>query len=136
MKDLQKYNTIVESCIKKIGVDPSTCYNKQNNEWSLKKGSANVIIGIYWMDINNAAYIRIYSPFMQLPKSNKEAFYKELLDMNLSLYGVYCATGGDWAYVADIREVDGIDENEVMSMLQRIGTYADDLDDKLTAKYK
>ncbi len=136
MKDLQKYNTIVESCIKKIGVDPSTCYNKKDNEWNLKKGSANVIIGIYWMDINNAAYIRIYSPFMQLPKSNKEAFYKELLDMNLSLYGVYCATGGDWAYVADIREVDGIDENEVMSMLQRIGTYADDLDDKLTAKYK
>ena len=136
MTDLKKYNQLVENCIKKIGVDPTTCYDKNSNQWFLKKGSADVAIAVRWEEVNKAAYIQILSPVMQIPSSNKESFYKDLLEINLSLYGVAFAMDTKWAYLGMVREAEGIDENEMMNMLQRVGNYADHLDDKLKAKYK
>ena len=41
----------------------------------------------------------------------------------------------DWIYMKSIRELEGLDEDEMMATLNRVGTYADDLDDYLRNKY-
>jgi len=41
----------------------------------------------------------------------------------------------DGIYVKAIREVNGLDDSEIVSTLNRIGNYADDYDDYFNNKY-
>jgi hypothetical protein len=127
---------MVENIIKNFGLDPNMCKGESEGQWNLSKGSASVWIDV-WKAENSKylGYLQIMAPVVQIPTENQESFYREILDINHSLYGVGMTAFGDWIFMKTVRELDGLDEEEAAAMFERIGTYADDYDDMLREKY-
>ncbi|HEY0029509.1 MAG TPA: YbjN domain-containing protein [Bacteroidia bacterium] len=135
MEQLQYYYDMVDKCISDLGVDPMICRGEKAGQWSLKKGSASVWIDIWHIEQENRAYFQVLAPVMQIPPTNQQAFFQELLELNYTLYGVAFVKFNDWIYVKLIRECDGLEQKEAAATINRVGWYADEYDDKLKLKY-
>jgi len=133
--DLSVYYQLVENCIRKLGVDPVSCRDKNPGQWNLRKGSADVWIDIFKREEDAWGYFQCMAPVADIPTENTLAFYQELLEINHTLYGVAMTKFREKVYIKTIRELEGISEDEVMAMMKRIGGYADDYDDYLKNKY-
>jgi hypothetical protein len=133
--DLQPYYQMVENNIQKLGVDPANCRGEKPGQWNLKKGSASVWIDVWETKEGNYGYFQCMAPVVKIPTENTLAFYQEILEINHKLYGVGMTKFKDHIYIKTIRELQGIDEEEMMAMINRVGNYADDYDDLLFNKY-
>ena len=133
--DLTPYFQMVENCIKELGVDPNTCKGEKDGQWNLKKGSANVWIDIFKKEKDYYGYFQCMAPVVKIPETNTVAFYQDVLEINHKLYGVGMTKFKDWIYIKTIRELEGLDQEEVMASIKRIGGYADDYDDYFKKKY-
>ena len=135
MENLQVYFDMVDKCIADLGVDPSLCRGEKPGQWSLKKGSASVWIDVWHIEQENRAYFQVLAPVMEVPPTNQQAFFQELLEINYTLYGVAFVKFQNWIYVKLIRECDGLEQKEAAATINRVGWYADEYDDKLKVKY-
>jgi hypothetical protein len=133
--DLAPYYQMVENCIKKLGVDPSVCRGQNPGQWDLKRGSASVWIDVFKRENDFYGYFQCMAPVVTIPANNTKEFYEEVLEKNHGLYGTAMTKYKEWIYMKSIRELSGIDEEEMMAMLNRVGTYADDYDDYFKSKY-
>ena len=133
--DLQKYYNFVEGCINSVGVAPSICRGKKTGQWNLKKGSANVWIDVWETEKKDYGYFQCMSPIVEIPTENTEAFYREVLEINHKLYGVGMTKFNSWIYIKAIRELEGLDQKEMMATINRVGVYSDKYDDLLRNKY-
>lgn len=133
--DLQPYFQMVENCIRKLGVDPSICRGQNPGQWDLKKGSASVWIDVFKREQDHFGYFQCMAPVVQIPQDNTKEFYEEVLEKNHTLYGTAMTKYKDWIYMKSIRELNGLDEDEMMATLNRVGTYADENDDYFKNKY-
>ncbi len=134
---LEPYYLKVENTIQSLGVDPVLCRNESAGQWTLTKGSATV-----WIDVFPAAnnsgylgYLRIMAKLSDIPSTNREAFFQELLEISYDLYGVAITKFEQTIYVKMIRELEGIDESEILASFNRVGYYTDKYDDELKNKY-
>lgn len=134
MENMNQYYQMVENIIKSLGVDPAVCRGDKEGQWNLKKGSAPVWIDVFTTE-NNYGYFQAMSPICEIPAVNTQAFFQEILEINHKLYGVGMTKYENWIYIKVIRELEGIDEKEMLAMFNRIGFYADDYDDYLKNKY-
>ena len=135
MENLQYYYDMVDKSISDLGVDPALCRGEKAGQWSLKKGSASVWIDIWHIEAENRGYFQALAPVMEIPASNQQEFFQELLELNYTLYGVAFVKFQNWIYVKLIREVDGLEQKEAAATINRVGWYADEYDDKLKVKY-
>lgn len=131
---------MVERVITELGVDPKLCRGQAAGQWNMTLGSANVWIDVFQNKDQNGAlldsgYLQIMAPIMNIPDTRKEELFHELLTINHKLYGVGFTVFETGVYIKSIRELDGLDQSEVMNTFKRIGHYADDYDDILKAKY-
>lgn len=133
--DLTEHFEKVDNCIKQLGVDPEKCRGEKPGQWNLVRGSASVWIDVFFSERNNASYFQCMAPICQIPDSNIEAFYQEVLETNHTLYGVGFTKFKNWLYIKTIRETEGLEESEILASMRRIGTYADDYDDHFKNKY-
>lgn len=132
---IENYYGIVESCISSLGVDPAQCRGQNPGQWSLVKGSAKVWIDVWHIEREGRAYIQVMCPLMQDLATDKASFYKELLEVNDKLFGCAFTFYDNWVWLKVIRECDGMDANECMAMINRIGVYSDQYDDYFINKY-
>jgi hypothetical protein len=132
---IEHYYNIVENCIRNLGVDPALCRGENAGQWSLKKGSASVWIDVWHIEREGRAYCQVMCPVMEINTPDKEAFFRELLEINYKLFGCAFTIYNNWTWLKVIRECDGMDENETAAMINRIGVYSDQYDDYLIGKY-
>ena len=130
----QIYNS-VEKCISNLGVDPLKCRGKNPGSWTLKKGSVQVWVDVWYIEREKRAYFQVMSPVMKIPAEKTLEFYKELLQINDRLFGVAFTIYKDNVWLKHIRETENLDESEIMNTLHRVGNYADQYDDVLKQKY-
>ena len=135
MNNLEHYYQIIDNCIKRLGVDPAICKGDKPGQWDLKKGSASVWIDVWKKENEDYGYMQIMAPISEIPATNKEAFYQEVLEINHDLYGVGMTKFENWIYIKIIRELDDLSEEEAFAMFNRIGNYADQYDDFFKDKY-
>ena len=135
MENLANYYAIVEGTITDLGINPADCRGQKPGQWDLKKGSANVWVDIMYIEKEQRAYFQVMAPVTQIPSTNLEEFYKELLEINYGFYGVSFVKFETWIYIKIIREADGLDKSECTNMINRVGNYADYYDDILQEKY-
>ena len=133
--DLTPYYQMVEECIKELGVDPNLCKGENEGQWDMKKGSANIWIDVFKKEKDFYGYFQCMAPISKIPADNTLEFYQEVLEKNHSLYGVGMTKFKDWIYIKIIRELEGLDQKEMMASLKRVGGYADDYDDYFKNKY-
>lgn len=135
MIELQVYYNMVENALVHLGADPIQSRGPLPGKWWMRKGSAELWIDIWYEEKLERAYFQVVAPAIPIPLSKRESFFKELLEFNDKMYGVAFTIYNDWAFIKEIREVDGLDDNEVLAIINRIGLYCDKYDDLLKYKY-
>lgn len=101
--------------------------------WWLTEGSARV--NIFIQDSPAGPELRITSPIVFIPDTNREAFYRRLLDLNINLATCHLATCENHVLVLAQRHAAGLSQEEVDSVVWNVAYVADLLDDKLADEF-
>jgi hypothetical protein len=126
MRDLKYYYELVEKVIADLGVDVSSTRGDQEGQWNLQKGNVPVWVDVFYDDNNKSSYIQVMAPITEIPLTNKDTFYEEVLDLSHDLFGVGFTKYENHIYLKSIREIEGLDESEFRATMNRIGTYSEE----------
>lgn len=133
--NLKPYYTIVENCIKELGVDPNDCRTDELGTWNLHKGSVDIYLQVFIPENRETGYFQCVAPVVEIPTDNRREFYSELLDLNHDICGVAFTKRNNIIFVKTIRELEGLSEEEAFMMITRVGNTADEYDDVFREKY-
>lgn len=132
---VQQVSNSIVAVLQKYQIDVAEAQRKTSNPtgWSFSHGSAK--IEVYITQKAEKYYFQVLSPIMHIPHMNLLAFYRHLLEMNLLVtqftFGVY----GDIAYIFHERPLEGLDTQEVESLISSIALNADKFDNELVAQF-
>ncbi len=106
----------------------------QDGFTQVARGSATVGINV----VEEKGFLMFLAPIMEVPANNKEALYRQLLELN------YLATE-DGAFAVDrqsgrvylraLRSLESLDFDEFVDLLDTVARVADEWDDKLRAQF-
>ena len=107
--------------------------------WWFSEGSANFYIHIFAYDKGNSQTdaIEVGSPVMLLPESvsKKTALLDYVMLLNSSAVGYWWAVREERLMLLSSRELSGLDQAELITMIENIRFYADFFDDVLKSKF-
>ncbi len=136
MQDLTPYYQMVERCFTALGIAPETSRTEQPGEWLVTKGDARIHVFVKYMEQNKDAYFWAVAPVCEIAsEEQRKFFYEELLETNHTLYSAAFTKYDKWIYIKTIRELRGLDVDEMYNLINRVGNYADMYNDILWAKY-
>jgi hypothetical protein len=131
---------LVDEALKKIGVDPDAVRGKDAPDvasWSVKRGSAQILIALARRDPNRQIFLRVVSPVMTMPDAAKrEPLFVRLLELNANGLG-NSAFGkiGERIVALSERPTEGLDLGEVEQIIKQVSAVADTFDDRLVAEF-
>ncbi|MGH7270156.1 MAG: hypothetical protein ACREJ3_06960, partial [Polyangiaceae bacterium] len=121
--DFENAKRLVESAIRKLGLDPSTTRAPSAGEgqaaWTLKRGSASILVAVTKHEDEGSTYLRVASPVVTLPtdRTKHEPLLRELLELNASgLANAAFGLLGERVVVVSERPTAGLDESEAEQM--------------------
>jgi hypothetical protein len=135
MEDLNKYYLIVEEGIRLAGVDPELCRSNQEGQWNLKRGETELWVDLWYVEEENHTYFQVMTPLVSIPEENKEAFYRELLDLNYQMIGSHFVTYKDGVYIKITKEAETLTSDELVLILNRIGYYGEVFEEGFIKKF-
>jgi hypothetical protein len=135
---LENYRDLIEEILSDLGIDPQEnleeAQEKQRYSWCVKRGSANVFIELFSEE--NESYFMVDCPLLRLPApEQREGFYRRLLELNDKLVEAALVARGDEIHLVGIRPLRGLDTEEASGMLDRISSWADGLDNRLSEEF-
>ncbi len=102
--------------------------------WQLTKGSS--VSRVTLIDRTEFTHVRVTSVVMTMDATvDRAALFSHLLELNVGLCGAAFATDGDRILLVSERSTLDIDRSEVLELITRVTTYADDHDDVLVARF-
>lgn len=129
----QEYTKLIESVIRRAGLEPGECYNEEQQCWQFAKGSADIFITL--VDIAGEYYVNIAAPIMAVPGRRREEFFERLLEENGQRIAVKFSLRDDVVWLEINREIKGLGFDETMRSLVRVAEVADELDQILVNEY-
>lgn len=146
MNEFETAKTLVEGAIRKLGIDPATCTAPAGPHgsvasvaaWTLKRGSASVLVTVTRHEDENATYLRVASPVVGLPAdaSVHPALFKKLLEMNgAGLSNAAFGLIGERVVAVSERPAEGLGGEEVEQMIRHLAAVADTFDDRLAREF-
>jgi anti-sigma factor RsiW len=136
--DFENAKKLVEATIRKIGLDPGACQasavSANQSAWTLKRGSASVLVAVTKREDEGVAYLRVASPVVTMPAdaTKHEAMFRKLLELNAAgLANAAFGLIGDRVVVVSERPAAGLDEGEVEQTVRHLAAVADTFDDRL-----
>ena len=135
--DLTAFYDIIEKSITELGVNPVDCRGENPGQWNLKKGDTTVWVDLWYIEKEDRSYFQTMAPIFAVPSDpeTKNKVLEELLTINDSLFGVAFSIFNDFIYLKVVREASGMDNNEAIAMILRIGNYAELHRKELSEKY-
>ncbi len=135
--NLDTASFLIEQSIAELGVDPGLCRGEKPGQWNLTYKGSTVWIDVFNFPQNpEKYYFQVMSPLIALPDRNQEAFYKNCLEVNHTLYGCWISIKNEWTYVLCLREADNLDKSEIDATLDRVAFYSADYHGKLSFKFE
>jgi len=102
--------------------------------WKIIKGSASTRVTL--IHRSEFTHLRVCSTVMTVDdKVDRVALFAHLLDLNAGLCGAAFATDGDQVLLVGERSTLDLDKSEVLELIRRVTTYADEHDDVLVARF-
>jgi hypothetical protein len=126
---------IVEQAISALGVNPHECRGEEAGAWSIHKDDYELWIDVWEIEQENRPYFQVMAPIAKVPSDVSPAFYRELLELNQQLFAVAFAIRDGDLVLRVIRETAGLDADEALAMITRVGNYAVQHGSKLVEKY-
>lgn len=126
---------MVEQYFRRRGLEPEdhALRDAQGYGWWLTEGSAKIYVFVQVSQ--HGAVLRITSPLVFLPDSNREAFYRKLLDLNSSLSSCALSTHDNIVLVVAQRPTFGLIQEELDDLVWHVAYVADLLDNKLADEF-
>jgi anti-sigma factor RsiW len=150
VNDFDNARTLVEGAIRTLGIDPSTARAPVPSlagqagpegsvaAWTLKRGSASVLVTVTRHEEEKATYLRVASPVVTLPAdaSVHPALFRKLLEMNgTGLANAAFGLIGERVVAVSERPVEGLGGEEVEQMIRHLAAVADTFDDRLARDF-
>jgi len=128
---------LVEAALGELG-HPAPASRTQEGRalhaWKIPKGSS--ITKVTLIHRTEFTHLRVSAIVMTLdPAVDRPSLFAHLLDLNASLCGVAFATAGDQVLLVAERSTLDLDRSEVLELIRRVTTYADEHDDVLVARF-
>jgi len=102
--------------------------------WQLHKGSS--LARVTLIHRSEFTHLRVCATVMTLdPRVDRMALFTHLLDLNAGLCGAAFATDGDHVLLVGERSTLDLDRSEVLDLIKRVITVADEHDDVLVARF-
>ena len=140
--EFDKAKQLVEDTIKKLGLDPTSTRAEvpgaSQAAWTLKRGSASVLVTVTHHEDQDETFLRIASPVVKLPadKSKHEALFRRLLEINAGgLANAAFGLSGDRIVAVSERPAEGLGAEEVDQSIRHLAAVADTFDDRLEKEF-
>lgn len=101
--------------------------------WWIMEGSAKVYIFI--QDAPKGIVIRVTSPILHFPQQNREQFFLRCLDINRELNCCSLAAYEEIILVSAQRPIEGLDPEELNTLIWNVSNAADVFDDHLSREF-
>jgi len=128
---------LVESALEQLGYPAATTRVKDPaalHAWQIPKGSA--LTKVTLLSRAQFTHLRVCAVVMTLDgKVDRPALHAHLLELNAGLSGAAFATTGDEVLLLAERSTLDLDRSEVLDVIKRVSTCADDHDDVLVARF-
>ena len=128
---------LVEQALSEFGHDPATSRITApgaTHAWRIVTGSAVTRVTV--VHHSEFPHLRVSAVVMTLDaKVDRTALFAHLLELNAHLCGAAFATDGDQVLLLSERSTLDLDQSEVLDILKRVTTYADEHDDVLVARF-
>jgi hypothetical protein len=128
---------LVESALQQLGYPPA---NSRVNDtsalhaWEIPQGSALTKVTI--LHRAEFTHLRVCAVVMTLDgRVDRPALHAHLLELNAGLSGAAFATAGDQVLLLSERSTLDLDRSEVLDVIKRVSTCADEHDDVLVARF-
>lgn len=103
--------------------------------WWLQEGSAMVYIFVQEDPRGGAPLLKINSPILHFPDKNKEDFFAKLLELNRDLSCCSFATYEGIVLITSQRPIQGLDPEELNTLVWNVSHAADVFDDLLAKEF-
>jgi hypothetical protein len=139
--DFENARRLVEATIRALGLDPTTTQAEGSHTyatWTLKRGSASVLVSVRKHPQELATYLRVASPVVTLPADPAQhlGMFRRLLELNAAgLANAAFALAGDRVIAVSERPAAGLDSSEVDQMVRHLAAVADTFDDKFEREF-
>jgi hypothetical protein len=142
--DFENAKSLVLATIRKLGVDPATASvpasvgGGDSAAWTLKRGSASVLVTVTRRDDEKTTYLRVASPVVTLPADPAVhlALFRRLLEMNgAGLANAAFGVIGDRVVAVSERPAEGLGAEEVEQAVRHLAAVADTFDDRLAKEF-
>jgi len=126
---------LVENILVELGHQDSRIDDRGAlHAWQITTGSS--VARITLIHRSEFTHIRVLSTVMTLDdKVDRLSLFGHLLDLNTSLCGAAFATDGDHVLLVGERSTLDLDRSEILDLVRRITTYADEHDEVLVARF-
>lgn len=136
---LEKSIQLIEDLLRQWDLNPSQIKDPDKNIWYLTQGSATFHILLFQFskgpESGTVDAIEIGSSIMKLPQENFLPLYRKLLELNASSVGTYFALRPPSVMLLSTREIEGLDNSELRTMVDDVRLYADYWDDILIKEF-
>ena len=139
--DFENAKKLVEETIKKLGLDPVGCRapsTEAQAAWTLKRGSASVLVTVTHHQDEDETYLRVASPVVTVPadKTKHGALFRHLLELNAGgLANAAFGLVGDRVVAVSERPTEGLGPAEVEQTVKHLAAVADTFDDRLEKEF-
>lgn len=141
--EFDKAKQLVEDTIRKLGLDPTSCRAQlpgvaSQSAWTLKRGSASVLVTVTHHEQENETFLRVASPVVTLPadKAKHESLFRRLLEINAAgLANAAFGLSGDRVVAVSERPAQGLGAEEVEQSIRHLAAVADTFDDRLEKEF-
>ena len=135
MSNIEDFYKIVEDAISELGVDPNNCRDdEQNGAWALMRGNQEIWIDC-WSTEDEGIFFQVLAPVFEIPDNMPIEFYRELLEINYTLFGVSFGIFKNMLALKVIRDAKGMDKEEALSIISNVGAYVTEQTPILSLKY-
>jgi len=133
---------LVEATIRKLGLDPTTTRGRSPSDsqavWTLKRGSASVLLTVTFQESEDVTYLRVVSPVVTLPThaGNQAALIRRVLELNAGgLANAAFGLVGDRVVAVSERTAAGLGAEEVEQTVRHLAAVADTFDDRFEKEF-
>ena len=124
--DFENAQQLVQATIRKLGLDPTGCRahgNETQEAWTLKRGSASVLVTVTYHEDEKRTYLRVASLVVTLPTNtaNHPALFRRLLELNAAgLANAAFGLAGDRVVAVSERPAQGLGPEEVEQIVRHL----------------
>ena len=125
-----------------MGTTAAAIFNQQTNAWYFTRGSATIEVFLSMYETpqkTQRTFIRCFAPLIAIPvdAANKLDLYQGALEANARYMGMKISSLIDKGLLCAIaeRDIEGMEYQEMVTLIVDVGYWADELDDFLRKQF-